>query len=291
MEVIERIVSAKTIEEAVANGAAELGREVADVLFEVLEEPKKVRFFGMRPATDAKVRVYFTVEEEYEAVEGPEEEETADTETATETYEEENDEGGEEVLDEEPGIAESAAVDFLNMVISDLGVDAEAEIVKSVRVIPEGKNNPEKNVYIEINGEGLGTLIGRHGDVLDALQYLANIAAGRAQKNSGEKKEYVKICLDIEGYRVKREETLKALARRKAEQALNTHRNIALEPMLAYERRIIHSELQNYEGVYTYSVGSDNDRKVIIALGTPENPVTPTYGGRKPYGRYNGRNR
>ena len=293
MEVIERIVSAKTIEEAVANGAAELGREVADVLFEVLEEPKKVRFFGMRPATDAKVRVYYTVEEPEEEPETAEDTEAVEVESGDgETeYTGKGGEDGGEILDEEPGIAETAAVDFLNMVISDLGVDAEAEIVRTTVAIPEGKNNPEKNVYIEINGEGLGTLIGRHGDVLDALQYLANIAAGRAQKASGEKKDYVKICLDIEGYRVKREETLKALARRKAEQALNTHRNIALEPMLAYERRIIHSELQNYDGVYTYSVGSDNDRKVIIALGTPENPVTPSYSGRRPYGRYNGRNR
>lgn len=287
MEVFERIVSAKTIEEAVSQGAAELGKDVSEVMYEVIEEPKKVRFFGMRPATDAKVRVYYTVEEEEIPEEVSEAEEAE--EAAAEYDKDAEDTAEEEILDEEPGVAEKAAVEFLNSLIADLGVDAEAEIVKSVRVIPEGKSNPEKNVFLEINGEGLGTLIGRHGDVLDALQYLANIAAGRAQKNAGEKKEYVKICLDIEGYRVKREETLKALARRKAEQALNTHRSIALEPMLAYERRIIHSELQNYEGVYTYSVGSDNDRKVIIALGTPENPVTPVYTGRKPYGRYNGR--
>ena len=64
MEVFERIVSAKTVEEAVSQGAAELGKDVSEVMYEVIEEPKKVRFFGMRPATDAKVRVYYTVEEE-----------------------------------------------------------------------------------------------------------------------------------------------------------------------------------------------------------------------------------
>ena len=271
----EIIVSAKTIEEAVEKGSSELGKAASEVKYEVVEEPKK-GFLGIG-ASDAKVRVYIDVKTaEVSKTEEVSEETEADTEPASEII-------------ADVSSPEGVAVAFLNHLIADLGVDAEAVITGEKEEVSE-KGTLEKDVYVEINGEGLGTLIGRHGDVLDSLQYLANITAGRAQKNNPDRKEYVKICLDIENYRAKREETLKALAIRKAEQAISTHRNIALEPMLAYERRIIHAELQNFEGVYTYSVGSDNDRKVIIALGTPDNPVNPGF-GRKPYGSsYGGRN-
>lgn len=271
----EIIVSAKTIEEAVEKGSSELGKAASEVKYEVVEEPKK-GFLGIG-ASDAKVRVYIDVKTaEVSKTEEVSEETEADTEPASDII-------------ADVSSPEGVAVAFLNHLIADLGVDAEAVITGEKEEVSE-KGTLEKDVYVEINGEGLGTLIGRHGDVLDSLQYLANITAGRAQKNNPDRKEYVKICLDIENYRAKREETLKALAIRKAEQAISTHRNIALEPMLAYERRIIHAELQNFEGVYTYSVGSDNDRKVIIALGTPDNPVNPGF-GRKPYGSsYGGRN-
>lgn len=183
--------------------------------------------------------------------------------------------------EEEP---EEAAISLLNTVIGNMGIDATARVDRVEESVPEGKQIPEKNVYVVIEGDELGSLIGRHGDVLDSLQYLANIAAGRRIKDSDEKKEYVKICLDIENYREKREATLKALARRTADKAVRYHRNMTLEPMLAYERKIIHAELQDYEGVFTYSVGSDNDRRVVIALGTPENPIKPR-SDRRPYGR------
>ncbi len=314
MALIEKIVTAKTVDDAVKTGAAALGKNVSDVKYEVLEEPKK-GFLGLG-AVDAKVRVY--VEENdasagfafADGVIGDYDEELHHEEPASDEEEQEDtvsDEDADDEADEddyyeededyepyhskfdsyvEDGQSpEDAAVTFLNSLICDLGIDAKAQITNVEENLPEGKTNVQKDVYVEINGEGLGTLIGRHGDVLDALQYLANIAAGRVQKANPEKKEHIRICLDIEDYRVKREDTLKQLARRKAQQALNTHRNVVLEPMLAYERRVIHSELQNVEGVYTYSVGSDNDRKVVIALGTPENPLTPIYTGRKNYGR------
>ncbi len=281
----EIIISAKNVDAAVAQGAEKLGKSADEVKYEVIEEGKK-GIFGLG-ASDAKVRVY--IEEAQEAVED-EVKETA--EVAEETQSEAEDDGEFTVMegekfssrDGDDSTPEGAALKLLNTIISDMGIDAKAEIKGWDKVIPEGKSIPEKNIYVEINGEGLGALIGRHGDVLDSLQYLANIAAGRKVKSGDEKKEYIKICLDIENYRAKREDTLKALARRMADKALRYHRNVTLEPMLAYERKIIHAELQNYRGVFTYSIGSDSDRKVVIALGTPENPIKPSYSGRGSYG-------
>lgn len=265
----EITVSAKNVDAAIAIGAEKLGKSVDEIEYEVIEEGKKgILGFG---AADAKVRVYFNepatpapkIDEEV----ANESESTPQSQTADENS------------------PETAALNLLNTIIKDMQLTAEAKITNTETVIPEGKQIPEKNVYIEIFGDDLGSLIGRHGDVLDSLQYLANIAAGRKIKSGEEKKEYVKICLDIENYRAKREETLKALARRMADKAVRYHRNITLEPMLAYERKIIHAELQNYDGVFTYSVGSDSDRKVVIALGTPENPIKPRYDKRASYGK------
>ena len=123
----------------------------------------------------------------------------------------------------------------------------------------------EANVSIEsadiaVSGEGLGLLIGRHGDVLDAVQHLAGLAANHGRSG------YYRITVDIENYRAKRAETLRQLARRMAEKTLKYRRNNTLEPMNAYERRIIHTEVQGIEGVTTYSIGSDADRRIVIAL-------------------------
>ena len=115
---------------------------------------------------------------------------------------------------------------------------------------------------ITIEGEDAPSLIGHRGDMLDALQYLANLCLAR--KSEGEHKEYVKVVLDIENYREKRENALRALARRMAEKALKYQRNVLLEPMNPYERMIIHSEIQAIEGVSTHSVGYDDNRKIVI---------------------------
>ena len=259
----EVIISAKSVEAAVAQGAEALGLSADTVKYEILEDAKKgILGFG---ATDAKVRIY-----------------TEDCTTSEETVIHEEIVPAEAAVEEETDLGdlsslspENAALKLLNTIISDMGLNAKAEIKGWEIEIPDGKSIPEKTFFIEITGEGLGSLIGRHGDVLDSLQYLANIAAGRHVKSGEDKKEYIKISLDIENYREKREQTLKALARRMADKARRYNRNITLEPMLAYERKIIHAELQKYDDVYTYSVGSDSDRKVVIALGSPEAPLKP----------------
>ena len=146
-----------------------------------------------------------------------------------------------------------------------MGVDAEAKVVKIEENLAEN-GTLEKDIHVDIEGKGLGMIIGRHGDVLDSIQYLCNIIAGRFPK-SADKHEYVRIIVDVENYRKKRTDTLKALARRMADRVLSSGRNYTLEPMSGYERRIIHSEVQNIKGVHTYSIGTEGDRRVVVAYG------------------------
>ena len=129
------------------------------------------------------------------------------------------------------------------------------------------------DMVITVDGEAAGVLIGHHGDTLDALQYLANLAANR--KEEGEKREYARITVDVESYRAKREDALRILARKKAHQVLKYKKSIMLEPMNPYERRIIHSEIQKMEGVSTNSIGVENNRRIVIFL---EEEGMPTAG-------------
>ena len=149
---------------------------------------------------------------------------------------------------------EDMSYDFIRTVILDIGLNATAELYSC----DDGTRR------ITIKGDDASTLIGHHGDTLDALQYLANLASAR--KNIHGERDKSRVTLDIEGYRAKREETLRALARRMAAKALRNKRSVMLEPMSAYERRIIHSEIQGIEGVSTNSIGSDNNRKIVIFL-------------------------
>ena len=147
-----------------------------------------------------------------------------------------------------------SALEMIRKVVSDMGLQAEVTL----------KNTGDGEACICVDGEGAGILIGHHGETLDALQYLANLSANR--KIPGEKREYVKMTVDIEGYRAKREETLRSLARKMADKVLRNKKSVMLEPMNPYERRIIHSEIQNIEGVSTNSIGSENNRKIVIYL-------------------------
>ena len=149
---------------------------------------------------------------------------------------------------------EDMSFDFVKTVIADIGLNAEAELY----ACEDGTRR------INIVGDAASALIGHHGDTLDALQYLANLASAR--KNIRGERDKSRVTLDIEGYRAKREDTLRALARRMAQKALRNRRSVMLEPMSAYERRIIHSEIQSIEGVSTNSIGSDNNRKIVIFL-------------------------
>ncbi len=146
------------------------------------------------------------------------------------------------------------AVEFLTKLLEDMQIEGEIKVSDT-----EGADK-----LICIDGKDVGILIGHHGETLDSLQYLVNLAANR--KEEGEKRDFTKITMDIEGYRAKREETLRSLARRMADKVIRYKKSVMLEPMNPYERRIIHSEVQNIKGVSTNSIGSENNRKVVIYL-------------------------
>lgn len=120
--------------------------------------------------------------------------------------------------------------------------------------------DPDGNLYGYMNGDTLGILIGRHGETLDALQYLTSIHINKG------KDTYTRLTLDTENYRAKREDTLVRLANRMANRAVKTGRKVVMEPMNPYERRIIHSALQPHEGVDTHSEGEEPNRHVVITV-------------------------
>ena len=152
---------------------------------------------------------------------------------------------------------ELRALAFINGLLEDMGISADVEMT-------DGEGDDEKK--ITVSGEAAAILIGHHGDTLDSLQYLANLAANK--RVDGKKDSYVRVTVDVEGYRAKREETLRSLARRMAAKVQKYKKSVMLEPMNPYERRIIHSEIQNIEGVSTNSIGSENNRKIVIFLET-----------------------
>ncbi len=206
----EMIITAKTVEEALAKAVAELGAPNAEAIeYTVLEEAKK-GFLGIG-ATPAKISAAYTLS------------------------------------------GADMALDFVRTLIAGMGIEASVEMTE------DGENK-----LIRVNGESAGVLIGHHGDTLDSLQYLANLAANK--KVAGEKREFCRITVDVENYRGKREEALRALARRMAEKVLRYKKSQTLEPMNPYERRIIHSEVQKVAGVSTNSIGSENNRRVVLYL-------------------------
>lgn len=138
---------------------------------------------------------------------------------------------------------------FLQNIFDKMDVEVEIE-----------KEEDDDSMMLRVTGKDSGIIIGRRGETLDALQYLTSLVVN---KNSD---EYKRVTIDIENYRQKREETLVRLADRLADRVIRYRRNVTLEPMNPYERRIIHSTLQSNDYVETYSVGEDPNRKVVITL-------------------------
>lgn len=141
------------------------------------------------------------------------------------------------------------AIEFLQKVFQKMGVSAEIEAEEY-----------DDTLFLEIKAEDSGIIIGRRGETLDALQYLVSLVVNKNKEN------YKKVSIDIENYRHKREETLVRLANRLAERVVKYKKSITLEPMNPYERKVIHSTLQDNKYVETYSVGNDPNRKVVITL-------------------------
>lgn len=251
----------KTIEDAVRSGLVRLGRMKDEVDIEVLEEPKSGFFgFGSKPA---KVRItekegvpvvpaMENQPEEAEKTAAPEVAEPAVRVEAESLSQEdtvpavpETAEAAEEAFTAEEAAAKAKA--FLQEVLKNMGIDVVIEkMIKSDKVL------------LHLHGKNLGILIGKHGQTLDALQYLTNLTT-----NQGETTRHF-IMLDVENYRHRREETLKQLAIRLANRVKKSGDRVVLEPMNGYERKIIHVTLQNDPQVRTESEGQDPYRHVVI---------------------------
>ncbi len=151
---------------------------------------------------------------------------------------------------------------YLDTILVNLGIE-NAEITVEV------ENGEDVRISISC-GDDYGSVIGRRGETLDAIQYLTRLVLNR------ETDEYKHVSINVGNYREKREATLRSLAKKNAAKVRKYGRNVVLEPMNPYERRIIHTTIQEIEGVTSHSVGSDDDRKVVITL---EEGVNPTNGG------------
>ena len=291
----------KTVDEARAKACALLGVQAEDlnVSYEVLEMPQKTGFLGLK-LTPAKVRVSVeepdapaapVVEEApapaaEEKVEAPAEETAAPAPAPAEEapaaqqpaapVEEaaapaEETEEVEVPINIEENNKVKAAVDYLKEVITLMGV---SDVTFSA--VQKGEAT-----IIRLDGEKLGALIGRRGETMESLSYLASLVANRLEG------DYIKLGLDVAGYRDKRESDLTALAQRIGAKVRKTGRSFAMEPMNPYERRIIHSAIGKMEGVRSESKGEGRDRRVVIYSTAPDAQTDNTYGERRPRG--NGR--
>ena len=291
----------KTVDEARAKACALLGVQADDlnVSYEVLEMPQKTGFLGLK-TTPAKVRVSVELPDAPAAAPAkpvevvaeqpvetaapvqetaPVAEETAVAEPAAPAAEQtpaaeqpaETAEEAEEV--EEPIVIEEnakvkAAVDYLREVITLMGVENV-----TFSAVQKGEAT-----IIRLDGEHLGALIGRRGETMESLSYLASLVANRLEG------DYIKLGLDVAGYRDKRESDLTALAQRIGAKVRKTGRSFAMEPMNPYERRIIHSAISKMEGVRSESKGEGRDRRVVIYSTAPDAQTENTYGERRPRG-------
>ena len=292
----------KTVDEARAKACALLGVQADDlnVSYEVLEMPQKTGFLGLK-TTPAKVCVSVEepdapaapaaapapaaeaapvqetapevpaapVEEPAAPVEAPAAEvEQPAAEQAAPAASAAADEETEVPIVIEENAKVKAAVEYLQEVIAKMGVENV-----TFSAVQKGEAT-----IIRLDGEHLGALIGRRGETMESLSYLASLVANRLEG------DYIKLGLDVAGYRDKRESDLTALAQRIGAKVRKTGRSFAMEPMNPYERRIIHSAISKMEGVRSESKGEGRDRRVVIYSTAPDAQTENTYGERRPRG-------
>ena len=286
----------KTVDEARAKACALLGVQADDlnVSYEVLEMPQKTGFLGLKttpakvcvsveepdapaapaaapaPAAEAAPEVPAApVEEPAAPVEAPAAEvEQPAAEQAAPAAAAAADEETEVPIVIEENAKVKAAVEYLQEVIAKMGVENV-----TFSAVQKGEAT-----IIRLDGEKLGALIGRRGETMESLSYLASLVANRLEG------DYIKLGLDVAGYRDKRESDLTALAQRIGAKVRKTGRSFAMEPMNPYERRIIHSAISKMEGVRSESKGEGRDRRVVIYSTAPDAQTENTYGERRPRG-------
>ena len=243
--------SGKTEDEALAAALRELGLDRDDVSVEIVERAKS-GFLGIG-SSPAVVRVEYEVPDE-EPAEAPATQENAPAETPAPEKPKKAEAHAKAPAG--PKYTEGVKADtesFLRGLLDRMGVKAEIEIT-------ERENG---GLLVNLSGPGMGAVIGRRGETLDAIQHLTNYAINRG----GEKRCHINV--DAESYRAKREESLVHLAEKMAAKVVKYKRSMALEPMNSYERHVIHTALQNFEGVSTSSTGTEPNRRVVVSYERP----------------------
>ena len=271
-------VTGKTEDEAIQNALRQLGLDRDDVSVEILERAKS-GFLGLG-SCPAKVRVSYGPEEEEEVPAPPpaEAEEPQEEPVRPKPAKAEKKPRQERKPEEKPAApaveAEEAAPEKAPEAApaQTLGEEADDEKAQAIRKFLSGlleqmESTAEIHIYLVekgrykviLEGKGLGALIGRRGETLDAIQQLTSYAVNRSGNGR------VRVQLDAENYREKREQSLQHLARKVAAKVTKYRRSVTLEPMNAYERHVIHTALQDVPGVTTYSTGTEPNRRVIVA--------------------------
>ena len=293
----------KTVDEARAKACALLGVQAEDmnVSYEVLEMPQKTGFLGLK-LTPAKVRVSVEEPDAPKAPEAPAAAEAPAPAPAEEKVEvpaapaaEEAAPAEEPKAEEAAPVAEAAPAEEAEEVEVPINIEENSKVKAAVEYLQEvitrmGVNDVTfsavqkgEATIIRLDGEKLGALIGRRGETMESLSYLASLVANRLEG------DYIKLGLDVAGYRDKRESDLTALAQRIGAKVRKTGRSFAMEPMNPYERRIIHSAIGKMEGVRSESKGEGRDRRVVI-YSTDPNAVAESANAR-PRGPRGGRDR
>ena len=295
----EAIATGATVDEARANAIAELkAPKDADVHTEILAMPTK-KILGLFGGSPAKARAYYETPDAPKAkAEAPKaapkkaEKAPAKAEKAAPKAEVKAEPEAPAKVEEakssvEIEIASSksiqSAVDYLTDVLKGMGV---------AEMTAKAFRTSDDEIILELDcGEDYGIVIGRRGETLDSIQYLTRLVANKYKAEN----EYSRISINIGSYREKRKNTLRALAKKNSEKVLKYGRNVTFEPMNPYERRIIHTAVQEIEGVTSHSVGSDSNRRVVITLAEGVKPTHPSKGGynkgRGGKGGYNNRGR
>ncbi len=259
----EAIGTAPTLDEARSKAIAQLNAPLdADVVVEVLEQATK-KTLGLFGGSLAKVRAYYETAqqlneepEQTASQENPKSnEKTKENQKSRKPFKAEKSEEKKEAFKrtapaEEVVSSENAPAKYLTSILSCMGITGISIITRQT----------DEDIFIEIvSQEDYGSIIGRRGETLDALQYLVRLSVSR-NENEGRR-----ISLNIGDYRDKREVTLKGIAKRQAEKVLKYGRNAVLDPMNPYERRIIHTTVQDIEGVSSHSIGEGEGRRVVIS--------------------------
>ena len=244
--------SGKTEDEALAAALRELGLDRDDVSVEIVERAKS-GFLGIG-ASPAVVRVEYDAPDEEPVKEAPAA--PVSEPPRAEKKAEKAVEPAAPAVSTEPKYTEGVKADterFLRGLLERMGVKAEIEIT----------DRDNGGILVNLSGPGMGAVIGRRGETLDAIQHLTNYAVNRGSDKR------CHISVDAESYRAKREESLVHLAEKMAAKVVKYKRSMALEPMNSYERHVIHTALQNFEGVSTSSTGTEPNRRVVVSYERP----------------------